>query len=208
MPYALSLVLLIVLVCSGIARGEDFILTVNGVPKEINLDQEQILDLPDGTSLTVKVNQKEILRFTSTLFSFDHQNRYKPNQSDLGDGIKQTMIVTPRGTGVIIQEYLQLNPVHQVDTLLNELTKEERDYGYQYREKKVTRQAGAITFRGKEAVTSYPGEEWTRTVLACGGKDKGLVIITFIEKDRYQDEQGLAEGLWQSLRVLSSGCTP
>ena len=208
MPYVLNLVLLMVLGCSGIAWGEDFILTVNGVTKEINLDQEQILELPDGTSITVKVNQKEILRFTSTLFSFDHQNRYKPNQSDLGDGIRQTMMVTPRGTGVIIQEYLQLNPVHQVDTLLNELTKEERDYGYQYRETKVTRQVGEITFKGKEAVTSYPGEEWSRAVLACGGKDKGLVIITFIEKDRYQDEKNLAEGLWQSLRVLSSGCTP
>lgn len=57
------------------------------------------------------------------------------------------MIVTPLGTGIIVQEFTQLNPVHLVDSILNELTKEERDYGNQYHEKAVTKQAGGVTLQ-------------------------------------------------------------
>ena len=208
MLHSLFLALIVLLALPASGRSEDFIITVNGVTKEMDLDQEQILDLPNGTALKIKINQKEVLRFASSLFSFEHKNRYKPNQTDLGNGTKQTMIVTPLGTGIIVQEFTQLNPTHLVDAILGELTKEERDYGYKYQEKTVTKQAGGVTFKGKEAVTSYPGEEWTRSILACGGKDKGVVIITFIEKDQYTEERDLAGRLWQSLQITASGCTP
>ena len=55
----------------------------------------------------------------------------------------------------------------------------------------LTKQAAGVTFRGKEAVTSYPGEEWTRSILACSGKDKGVVVITFIEKNQYTRMSGI-----------------
>ena len=189
--YPLRLALLLLLVLPAIGHSENFIITINGVTKEMNLDQEQMLDLPNGTALKIKINQKEVLRFASTLFSFEHKNRYKPNPTDLGKGTRQTMIVTPLGTGIIVQEFTQLNPVHLLDSILNELTKEERDYGNQYHEKAVTKQAAGVTFRGKEAVTSYPGEEWARSILACGGKDKGAVVITFIEKNQYTRMSGI-----------------
>jgi hypothetical protein len=85
--------------------------------------------------------------------------------------------------------------------MINELTKEEVDYGYKFTEEKVSRKVGGAEFSGKRAKTSYPGEEWTRTVLARGGKDKGLLVVTFIEKENYEKENNLIEHLWESLEL-------
>ena len=70
MLHSLFLALIVLLALPASGRSEDFIITVNGVTKEMNLDQEQILDLPNGTALKIKINQKEVLRFASSLFSF------------------------------------------------------------------------------------------------------------------------------------------
>ena len=127
--------------------------------REMNLDQEQILDWPNGTALKIKINQNEMLRFAGTLLSFDQENRYKPNQTDLGKGTMQTMVVTPLGTGIIAQEFIQQNPVHLAGAILDEPTGEKRDYGPRYQGITLIKQAGGVTFKGKEAVTSYPGEK-------------------------------------------------
>ena len=189
--------------CSLLSSGyaEDYTLTINGASQDINLNQQKKLQLPDGTSLTVELKQKEYLRYASTLFSFEHHNQFKPNQSRVSDGLQQTMIVTPLGTGIIIQEYSEMNPSSLVDTMLNELTKEEKEYGYKYAEKPVKKQVGTHELAGKEAVTTYPGEEWTRSVLTFGKKDKGVLIVTFIEKDNYKTDIDLINHLWKTLEL-------
>jgi len=180
---------------------EDYILTINGTTQEIGLDKATDLTLKDGTSLNITLKQKEFLRFTGDLFSFEHKNEFKPNRNDLGDGIFQTMIITPIGTGIIIQEYLNLDPSSLVDMMLKELTKEEIKYGYEYSEKAVEQKVGDITFTGKQAITKYRDDEWTRSVLTHNGKDKGVLIVTFIEKENYTTENNLIDHLWKSIVV-------
>jgi len=182
-------------------QAADFVITINGVSQEIDLAQEVNLILPDQTSLKVTLHQKEYLRFSGDLFSFEHKSNVRPSRQDLGDGIFQTIIVTPLGTGLIVQEYTQMNPINLIDLMLNEVTKEEVDYGYKYSEKTVTEKVDGITFKGKQAVTSYPGEEWIRSVLAYGKKDKGVLILTFIEKENYESEKLLIEDLWKSIKI-------
>jgi hypothetical protein len=164
MNKSLQILIIIVIVSFSSLNAEDYVITINGISKEIGLDKETILILPDGTSLNLTLHQKEYLLFTGDFFSFEHKNEYKANRNDLGDGVFQTMIATPLGTGILVQEYMQMNPTHLVDFMLNELTKEEVDYGYEYSEEKVSKKVGDITFTGKQAVTTYPGEEWTRIV--------------------------------------------
>ena len=94
-----------------------------------------------------------------------------------------------------------MNPSSLVDHMVSELTKEEKDYGYQYSESIIQKKAGDLTFIGKEAVTTYPGEEWTRTVVAYGWKDRGVLVITAIEKDNYEIEMHLINQLWKSIQI-------
>jgi len=204
MTKSLQILILLLIISFSPLRAEDYIITINGTSKEIGLDQETTLVLLDGTSLKLILQQKEYLRFNGDLFSFEHKSKYKPNRNDLGDGVFQTMIFTPLGTGVLVQEYIQMNPINLVDMMLNELTKEEVEYGYKYSEKAVTKKAGDIRFNGKQAVTTYPGKEWTRSVLAYGEKDKGILIVTMIERDNYKTERDLIEHLWKSIELKNN----
>jgi len=108
---------------------------------------------------------------------------------------------TSLGTGLMVQEYMSMNPKYFVDMLLNEITKEEVEYGYKYSEKTVMKKVGDITFKGKQAVTTFPGAEWTRSVLSYGGRDRGILISTFIEKDNYETEKDLIEHFWRSMEL-------
>ena len=59
----------------------------------------------------------------------------------------------------------------------------------------IQKKVGSSTFSGKEAITTYPGKEWRRNILSYCGKGKSILIITFIEKDNYEDEKDLIERL-------------
>lgn len=200
MNNAIQLATLLAVVALSTMQSKDYIITVNDVAQDIGLDQDTELVLPDGTSLTVSLHQKEYVQFAGDQFRFEHKSQYKPNRSDLGDGIFQTMIVTPIGTGILIQEYTTMNPSGLVNMMMSELTKEEVEYGYEYKEKPVTREVGGVVASGKQAVTTYLDTEWTREVLAYGEKDRGVLVITFIEKQEHATEKGLIEHLWKTLK--------
>ena len=192
---------LLALFVSFQAAAEDYVLTVNGVSTEIGLGKGTSLVTSDGQRLSLMLRQKEFLRFAGEMFSFEHKNEYKPNRTDLGDGILQTMIVTPVGTGILIQEYKRMNPDTLIDLMLKELTKEEVQYGYVYSERPVEKRVKAAVLRGKEATTTYKDEEWKRSVLAYGNKDRGVLVVTFIEKDNYRTETALIDQMWRTLAV-------
>ena len=66
-----------------------------------------------------------MITFKSENFSFEHPIRLSPSRTDLGGGVFQTMMASPLGTMVMIQEYTAINPSGLIDMMLNELTKEE-----------------------------------------------------------------------------------
>jgi len=203
MKQSLPLLVCLILLPVPSLLAQDYVITINGATAEISLDQETTLVLPDGYPLTLTLQRKEFSRFNGDFFSFEHKSIYQPNRNDLGDGIFQTMIVTPLGTGLLVQEYMQLNPSSLIDLMLNELTKEEVEYGYEYHENPVQRTLNGIILEGKQAITTYSGEEWTREVLSYGEKDRGILIITFIEADNYGKDQDLLDFFWNSLQLSS-----
>ena len=194
-------IMFLMMLSAPICVASDFIVMINGVSKEIDLDEETSLVLPDGTALTLILRQKEYLRFESEMFSFEHRNQYKPNRTDLGDGILQTAIASPSGTAMLVQEYDQMNSVLLVDIMLKELTKEEVEYGYKYSEAPIEKEIDGVLFRGKRAVTSYRQAEWTRIVLGYGVKDRGILVVTAIEKDRPEEDKELIDHLLKTMRV-------
>lgn len=181
--------------------GEDYTLEIDGVEQAIGLDAPKEIVLPDGTRVNVVLSQNEFSEFVAKAFSFSHRSDYKPSRNELNAGIVQTAILTPVGTGVLVQEYDGLDPTPLIDIMLKELTKEEVDYGYDYREREVSQTVGDKTLKGRQAVTSYKDETWTRSVYAYGGRDSGLLIVTFLEDEYRETEEELLEVFWQTLKI-------
>jgi len=186
---------------SAALAGEGYTLTINGAEHPIGLDAPKEIVLPDGTRLEVVLIQDEFADYATENFSFSHSNTYRPTHTDLGSGITQTAILSPLGTGVMVQEYSGLNPTLLVGLMLKELTKEEVEYGYKYEEREVTRTIGDKVIQGREAVTSYQDESWTRTVYAYGERDSGLLIVTFVEQAYAETDAALLEDFWRTLEI-------
>ena len=148
---------------------ENYEIQINGRTYDIGLDQERKVKLPTGDILTITLSLKEYVEYESDYFSFSHKGAYKANKSDLGDGIYQTILTTPLGNMVLVQEYSTMDPTPLLDLYMQNLTKEERDYGYTYEEKQIEKTVGNAKLRGKEAVLTYKGEGRTYRVYTFRG---------------------------------------
>ena len=181
--------------------GEDYRIEINGNTFDIGLDEVKNLALPGGQNLSIKLSLKEYIRFEGQFFSFSHKSEYKANRTDLGDGIFQTVITTPLGSAILIQEYTNIDPTGLVGLMLKELTKEEVEYGFKYEERKISKKVGNIEMSGREATTTYKDKRWTRAVYTYGKKDSGVLITTVIEKDNVARDKHLISDLWKTLRI-------
>lgn len=193
---------LVLLLSSAVSfAGENYEIEINGHIYEIELDKEKRLALPDGVKLRIKLSLKEYINFESQFFSFSHKNIYKPSKSDLGSGVYQTLIATPRGTAIMIQEYTTLDPSSLVDIMLKAATKEKIEYGYEYEEKEVVRTIGNLELKGKEAIATYKQNRWTFFVYSYGAKDVGIVVITMTLESNADKDKQLIDDFWKTLRI-------
>lgn len=197
-----KLLLSVGLVLSSFAPGwtQDYELLVDGVMTPLALDQPVEVELEGGKKIQVVLRQKEQLTFSSQLFSFEHASRYKPTKSTLGPGLDQSLVVSPMGTGIIVQEYRSLNPSGLIDLMAREVTKDEVKAGYEYREEAVEHKIGEKTFVGKKLTTTQGDSQWEREVLTYAEGDQGLLVVTFIEKGQFETERPLLEQFWETLR--------
>jgi hypothetical protein len=155
-----------------------------------------------GKYVPVKLVQKDVLAFKSGNFSFEYPRQYSPSRSDLGSGIFQTAMMTPLGSLVMIQEYLNLNPSSLIDLMANELTKEEREYGYKIESSSasMTLSNGKI-LSGKVVTSKYKGSDIKRFIYAYGAKDSGLLIVTQVDYEVEPDAAALIAMVLESLNI-------
>ena len=187
---------------SDLAQPENYELEINGASYDLGLDQEKELVSPSGERWKVKLSLKAIVEFADTFVRFRHRNSLGPSSSDLGDGVTQVMMASPLGTLVMVQEYANMDPYSLVDLMLQELTKEEVDYGYEYVEAPTKRVAGKKELRGKTATTSYRDDVWIREVLVFSGRDEGLIVVTMINRDEdFEAEKPILDEFWASLVI-------
>ena len=186
----------------GCAFAGNYLLSIDGQEFEIELGEETALSLPDGNRVQIKLNKKAIVRFRTYTFSFDHPNEFTPSRTDLGDGIHQTMMSSPVGTLVMVQEYADMDPSTLVDLMVNELTKEEKNYGYEITTVSTTKElTDGTVLAGKKTTTSYRGEKRTLHVLHHAIKDAGVLLITGIDEDATPEDQAMMETFWKSLAL-------
>ncbi len=175
---------LVVLAFSATAQlafAGNYVLTIDKEPFDLTLGEAKRIKV-DDQFFSVKIEQKSILTYTTDSFSFQYSNKYAPSKSDLGEGIFQTAMVTPLGSLVLVQEYQNMNPSGLMGMMINEVTKEERKYGY-----KIKSASNSITLSdgkkitGKVVTSKYKGSDIKRFFYTYGIKDSGLFIMTQID---------------------------
>lgn len=180
----------------------NYIITIDGKEVEVDEDKESTLTLENGQKVKVLLKKKDILSYATDTFSFDHSKHYNPARTDLGANVFQSMLVTPIGTAVMIQEYKTLNPANLIDMMVDELTKEEVNYGYKLTESPETMTlSDGTVLKGKKVVTTHDEGAYTRYILAASGKGKGNLFITQIERDNEETESEVIDLFWKSLKV-------
>ncbi len=193
--------LCVVLLLSNLALTGNYILVIDGKEYEVDLDEKSSIQLADGKAINVTLKKKAIVNFKTGLYSFDHPSDVTPTRQDLGEGIHQMMLTTAQGSAVIVQDYTTMDPTPLVDMMLNELTKEEKQYGYKFLDtpykKKLT---DGSEVAGKQSISSLQGQQVTRRVVTIGGKDKGLLIITMLDKAAPEADKKMIDTFWESLK--------
>ncbi len=196
------LLLTILSLLSGYAMAGNYLLSIDGKQFEISLGEETALSLPDGKQLQVTLEKKAVVNFQTDSFSFDHPSAFTPSRTNLGDGIHQTMMSSPVGTLVMVQEYGDIDPSTLVDLMVYELTKKEKNYGYEITTTPSTKElTDGTVLTGKTTTTSYRGEKRTLHVLYHAIKDAGILFITGIDEDATPEDQAMMETFWKSLTL-------
>jgi len=153
------------------AYSENYVLTVDGKKYELGLGEKSELEI-GGKNVSVVLNQKSILTYQSDTFSFEHPKQFIPSKSDLGSGLFQTIIMTPLGATVLVQEYTNMNPVGIVDLMINQITKEEREYGYKITEEEAkVRLKDGKYLSGKRVYSKYKGTDMERFIGTYGERN-------------------------------------
>ncbi len=197
-----KLILLVtLLILSPLSIAGNYVITIDGKEYDASLGKSEKITI-SGKSHSVKIEQKENLIYKTRNFSFEHSNKYSPSRNDLGGGIYQTAMMTPLGTVVMVQEYTSMNPSSMVDMMANEVTKEERDYGYKIksRPESLTLSNG-VKLTGKVISSKYKGSNIKRFIYTYGVKDAGVLILTQIDYEIASDEEKVLKKFFDSLLI-------
>jgi hypothetical protein len=186
-----------------LVRGEgEYVLTIGEKSVELSLGEKQMITLTNGQKLSLLLSRKDVLTYQAELFSFRHKSDYAPSRSDLGDGVHQTFMSTAVGTVILVQEYRSTDPSTLIDYMVKELTKEELKAGYTMQTRPAEQKlADGTVLKGKSVVTTSKAEQWTRTIVARGTGEGGLLIVTMIDKDNIKKEQPVIDLFWSTLRL-------
>lgn len=144
--------------------------------------------------LTIKVIQPEILTYSDDMISFQYNKALSVSNSRIDEGIEQCMIMRSTGNGFMVQKYTTLDPSSLTRLMLNEITKESINYGYQKTEEdfKKTLKSGQ-TIEGIKAVLTYKGERETYTVATYGQKDEGIILVTMLLNEDYAEDKAIID---------------
>lgn len=187
------------------AFGQDvpnYEISINGQTYDISLGRDYQIKSDSGEKLHFKVNKKALMTYKNGYISFQHKSDLAISSTDLGNGIRQIMTNTAVGTLVLIQEYSTMNPTAMVNLMLQELTKEQINYGYKMQKETHSKALmDGTKLRGLRATLKYNEEEEYWTVSAYGKKDRGLLVITKIDKEYLSTEKNIIDLMWETLQI-------
>ncbi|WP_286203173.1 hypothetical protein [Rhizobium lusitanum] len=182
--------------------GKGFRLTIDGVEVGINPGDTLDVTTKDGRKLSVDLQRSDTVTFAGPKFSFDHDGQFTVAKSDLGDGITQYALLTPIGTGIIVQEYKGFNPSSITDFVLQQMVQESIDGGAKMTKEATQRTlAAGNVLKGVKAETANANDVMDYEIVATGRPDGGVLVATFANRENLPKEGAILERLWSSIKV-------
>jgi hypothetical protein len=185
---------------AGAAVAGGYVLELDGRRVELDLDQPAEAVLADGKRVKLRLERKAEQIYRENGLSFAHPATIQPSATDINDQVRQVMLVSANGNGVILQRYSGLDPTALIDLMVKEMTDEEVAAGYQ---RKITpdsrKLADGRVVRGKLVRTESSDEAWDRYILAVGDKRGGFLVVTMMESDREAADVAMLDRFWASL---------
>lgn len=182
--------------------GKGFRLAIDGVEVGINPGDALDVTLKDGRKVSVDLQRSESVTFTGGKFSFDHDGKFTVAKTDLGGGVQQYALMTPIGTGIIVQEYKGLNPTGITDFVLQQMVQESINGGAKMTKETTQRTlAGGSVLKGVKAETTTDNDVMDYEIVATGRPEGGVLVATFLNKENIPKEGAILSKLWSSLKV-------
>lgn len=200
MKNTLLLSLIFVANLYSLTAQETFTLYLNGEAHEIELNENYTKKI-GKEEIEFQLKAKDTLYYEDELMKFAYLRLNPISKVELDETIDQIMIMTAEGTGVIVQKYLSINPIFLNEMMLNEVTKESLNYGFDLKrdEYQKTLKSGQ-TLTVQNATLTYKDEVNIYEVATIGGNDQGIMVMT-IAMDNNPDIIGkqLINLLWSTL---------
>lgn len=184
---------------SAIAQ-ETYTLYLNGEAHEIELNENYTKKI-GKENIEFQLKAKDTLYYEDDLMRFAYLRLNPISKVEIDETIDQIMMMTAEGTGVIVQKYLTINPIYLNEMMLNEVTKESLNYGFDLKrdEYQKTLKSGQ-TLTVQNATLTYKDEVNIYEVATIGGNDQGIMIMS-IAMDDNPNTMGkqLINLLWSTL---------
>lgn len=180
---------------------ENYTLQLNGKDYSVALDSAYEISF-QGKKVNFLLKQKDTLEFKDSLFSFSYLKGYQVSKTLIEGAAYQYIVIDAGGSGFMVQKYFTMNPSLMKEILLQEITKESKEYGYvEKREQYQKRLKSGQLVTVLKSTLTYKDEVNIYEVAALGGKDEGLVMITIdMGGDEAQKGRELSRLMWDSIR--------
>lgn len=186
-----------------LAGNSRYAVIIDGQQRDVTLGKPIAHTLANGESITLRVIEKDLLRFSDAALSFDYPATLRPEVSQVDAATRQVMLASSRGTLLLVQVYDGVKPSSLVQTMLAELTREHRKDP----KKPLATQpflkttTGDRTFTGLRASVWYGLREYHYTVAACDIGAGGILVVTVNATDAKAEEKRLVETFWRTAEI-------
>ena len=197
-----NLILFFAFIASIAVSAQEYIIEINDSTFEISLDENYNIVI-NGESVDFTVIAKDTLVYDDDFYSFKHIKDFRVSKVIVDEGIEQIMILTADGSGFLIQKYLTMNPTLMNDLMMNEVTKESVNYGFELKREDYSRGlTSGERVNVDKAVLTYNDEINIYEIATIGFKDSGILIMS-MKMDGENSETGndLINFMWDSLEI-------
>lgn len=186
--------------CTTTFGQSDYVMYVNDESFDLTLDKEYQISINDEL-VTLKVKAKDTLQYDDILYRFKYSKDYKVSKLVVDEGIEQIMLMTAEGSGIVIQQYTNLNPSMLNEMMINEVTKESLNYGFKLSREDYERELiSGQKIQVDKAVLKYKDETNIYEVASIGNKDEGIIIMSMRMDDVIGTKgQQIIDLMWDSM---------
>ena len=197
-----KLLALFLLITNFIYSQSNYKIEINGEVFEIELNKDYELNVKDDF-FNIKVKQKDTLLYSDEALNFNFFKEFKISSTKVDEGIEQLVLMTAEGSGFIVQKYSTINPSTLNELMMNEVTKESVNYGFELKREDYERVLkSGLKINVDKAVLSYKDEINVYEITSFGKKDSGLLIMT-MKMDNSEGSIGneLINLIWNTLEI-------